>query len=299
MGDRMTRSGLVLGGILLIAVVDFFSGVQVRVFPLYYVPISFAAWYFGRAGAVAAASLCAFGWFGSNQLAGLQFSHPTIWVANTLVQGASFTIVGLLVASLKLAVSRERALSRTDSLCPLLNSRAFYEDSGRLLALCRRNKRPITLAYLDLDNFKAVNDARGHKAGDDLLCTIAQILLSSVRSSDVAARVGGDEFAIMLPELGPDEARRTLERLRGALSQPAPDLSCAVTVSVGAVTFMMAPDDLQAMVRMADSVMYSAKKDGKNRVHLEVIGRGAAMAEVGPSVDAQVQRTSWLTRRWS
>jgi diguanylate cyclase (GGDEF)-like protein len=271
-----------LAGILLIAAFDFLSGVEVRVFPLYYVPISIAAWYFGRAGAVAAASLCALGWFGSNQLGGLQFSHPMIWVANTLVQGASFTIVGLLLASLKLAVSRERALSRTDSLCPLLNSRAFYEDSGRILALCRRSKRPVTLAYLDLDNFKAVNDAFGHKAGDNLLRTVAQILQSLVRSSDVAARLGGDEFAILLPELGPQEATQTLERIHGALTQPAGNLSCAVTVTIGAVTFMMVPDDIQAMVQMADSVMYSAKKDGKNRVHLEVIGGDAAMADVRP-----------------
>jgi diguanylate cyclase (GGDEF)-like protein len=285
-GDRAIRSGFVLGGILLIAYVDFSSGVELRVFPLYYVPISFAAWHFGRAGAVVTASLCAFAWFGSNQLAGMQFSHPAVWVANSILQGASFTIVGLLVAGLKLAASRARALSRMDSLCPLLNSRAFYEDCGRLLALCRRAKRPVTLAYLDLDDFKAVNDTRGHAQGDALLRTIAQTLLSSIRSSDVAARLGGDEFAIMMPELGPNEARQTLERLRRALGQPTPDLFCTIAVSVGAVTFMMAPDDAQAMVQMADSVMYSAKKDGKNRIHLKVVRGAAALGEVDPSVDA-------------
>jgi diguanylate cyclase (GGDEF)-like protein len=292
MSGRVTRGGLVLGGILLIALADFFSGVEVRTFPLYYAPISVAAWYFGRAGSVAAASLCALAWFESNQLAGMQFSDPAIWVANTIVQGASFAIVGLLVASLKLALSRERALSRIDPLCCLLNSRAFYEDSDRLLALCRRGKRPVTLAYLDLDNFKAVNDAFGHKAGDNLLRAVAQVLQSSVRSSDLAARLGGDEFAMLLPELGPDEARQTLERLRAALSQLSPDPSCAVTASVGAVTFMVAPDDAEAMVQMADSAMYSAKEGGKNRVHLQLIDRDVAMAESCPPPDAQVQRTS-------
>ena len=292
MGGLVTRGSLVLGGILLIAVADGFSGVEVRTFPLYYAPISLAAWYFGRAGSVAAASLCALAWLGSNYLAGMQFSHPAIWVTNTFVQGASFTIVGLLVASLKLALSRERALSRIDPLCRLLNSRAFYEDSDRLLALCRRGKRPVTLAYLDIDNFKAVNDARGHRAGDNLLCAVAQVLQSSIRSSDLAARLGGDEFAMLLPELGPDEARQTLERLRVALSQSAPDPSCAATASIGAVTFMIAPDDVQAMVQMADSVMYSAKKDGKNRVHLELIEPDVATAEAPPRADAQVQRTS-------
>lgn len=293
MSGRVTRGGLVLGGILLIAVADFSSGVELRTFPLYYAPISLAAWYFGRAGAVAAASLCALAWFESNQLAGMQFSHPAIWVANTIVQGASFAIVGLLVASLKLALSRERALSRLDPLCRLLNSRAFYEDSDRLLALCRRGKHPVTLAYLDLDNFKAVNDAFGHKAGDNLLRAVAEVIQSSVRSRDLAARLGGDEFAMLLPELGPNEVRQTLERLRVALSQPTGDLSHGVTSSIGAVTFMRAPDDVQAMVQMADSVMYSAKADGKNRVQLQLIGRDVSTAETYPG-DAQVQRTSKL-----
>ncbi len=292
MGGRVIRGGLVLGGILLIAVADFFSGVEVRTFPLYYAPISLAAWYFGRAGSVAAASLCALAWFESNQLAGMQFSHPAIWVANTIVQGTSFTIVGLLVASLKLALSRERALSRIDPLCRLLNSRAFYEDSDRVLAVCRRGNHPVTLAYLDLDNFKAVNDALGHKAGDNLLRAVAEVIQSSVRSRDLAARLGGDEFAILLPELGPDEVRQTLERLRVALRQPTLDLSCDVTASIGAVTFMRAPDDVQAMVQMADSVMYSAKADGKNRVLLQLIGRDMAMAETRAPADARVQRTS-------
>lgn len=284
--SRVARGGLVLGGILLIAVADFASGVEVRTFPLYYAPISLAAWYFGRAGAVAAATLCALAWLQSNQLAGLQFSHPAIWVANTIVQGASFTIVGLLVASLKHALSRERALSRTDPLCGLLNGRAFREDSERLLALCRRGRRPVTLAYLDLDNFKAVNDALGHKAGDRLLCAAARMLESSARSSDLVARLGGDEFAMLMPEVGSDGARHALERLRAALSHLSPDVSWDVTVSIGAVTFMQAPTDVQAMVHMADSAMYSAKQAGRNRVHIQLIGSEVATAGIVPAGDA-------------
>jgi diguanylate cyclase (GGDEF)-like protein len=143
----------------------------------------------------------------------------------------------------------------------------------------RRGKRPVTLAYLDLDDFKAVNDALGHKGGDNLLRAVARILQSSVRSSDLAARLGGNEFAVLLTGLGPEEARQTLERLRASLTQPPTDTSSAVTVSIGAVTFMMPPDDIQAMIQMADAVLYSAKKDGKNRIHLDVIGPDMATAE--------------------
>lgn len=107
---------------------------------------------------------------------------------------------------------------------------------------------------------------------------MGEILQSSARPSDLAARLGGDEFAMLLPELGPDAVRQTLERLRVAISQLTPDLSCHVTVSVGAVTFMRAPADVQAMVQMADSVMYSVKQGGKNRVSLQLVGGDVAMA---------------------
>ncbi len=280
MAQRVACFALVLGTILLISALDVFSGVELRVFPLYYLPITFAAWYLGWLGAVAAAALSTFGWYASNQLAGMQFSHALIWAGNSISQGLSFATVGLLVAALRSTMARERTLSRMDLLCPLLNRRAFFEESIRLLALCRRSKRPITLAYLDLDNFKAVNDSRGHKAGDDLLRTVAQVLTASIRSSDVAARLGGDEFVILLPEVGPEQAQSVLERLRAAICQSHPDLPSPVSVSVGAVTYMVAPDDLDMMVQRADAVMYSAKNEGKNRVYLDVIDAGSPPANV-------------------
>ncbi len=262
---------LVLVGILLISAVDVVSVVELGFFPLYFLPISLAAWQFGWVGALAAAALSTIGWYQSIGLAGEPFSQPAIGVASIVEQGSSFAIVGLLVAALRSSMARERTLSRMDLLCPLLNRRAFFEDSLRLLELCRRHKRPVTLAFLDMDNFKGVNDTRGHKAGDDLLLAVAQVLIASIRTSDVAARLGGDEFVIMLPEVGPEQAQSVLERLRGAICQSSLDLASPVSVSVGAVTFMTAPDDLETMVQMADAVMYAAKNDGKNRVVLNVI----------------------------
>jgi diguanylate cyclase (GGDEF)-like protein len=264
---RLGSALVVLGGITLIGVIDFLSGVELRVFPLYYAPITLAAWSFGRSGAVVAGLLSALGWLAANHFAGLHFSHPAIWVANTVMQAASFMVVGLLVASLHLALSRERALSRMDPLCSMLNVRAFHDEGTRLLALCRRGKRPITLAYLDVDDFKTINDGLGHAAGDDVLRAIAAALQSCVRSSDLTARIGGDEFAILLTELAPPEARQALERVRAAVTERLPR-AATVSVSIGAVTFAAPPDDLQAAIHLADHVMYEAKKAGKNRIHL-------------------------------
>jgi diguanylate cyclase (GGDEF)-like protein len=214
-------------------------------------------------------------WLGSNLLAGLHFSHPFLWVANTLVQGASFSIVGVLISTLKDALGRERALSRTDPLTALPNSRAFYEEAGRILALCRRKRWPVTLAYLDLDNFKSVNDTLGHNAGDDLLCAVAERLRRAVRRCDHPARLGGDEFVVLLPELGPDAAA-ALERLRTTVADVV-SRHGHVTISVGGVTFLTVEQDVDQMVHRADAQMYHAKAAGKNRVHHAVeAGTGAA-----------------------
>jgi len=263
-------------GVALIGGIDYVTGTELRVFPLYYGPISLVAWHRGRSGAMIVAALSALSWLGSNLLAGQSFSHPAFWVANTLVQWASFAIVGFVIATLRAALIRERGLSRTNPLTSVLNSRAFYEEAGRLLALCRRTGRPITVAYIDVDDFKAVNDRYGHRAGDDLLRSVARLLRASIRPSDLLARLGGDEFAAVLPEAGPQEAAVTLERLRSLLVDALASAPRAVTATIGGVTFVTLPEDVASMVQQADSRMYAAKTGGKNRVHLEVAGAGEA-----------------------
>jgi diguanylate cyclase (GGDEF)-like protein len=257
--------------IALIGWLDYASGTELRVFPLYYAPIILLAWRVGRWGAGAAALLSAAAWLGGNYLAELHYSSPGIWIANTLVQAVSFGIVGLLISALNTVLARERALSRTDPLTSLLNTRAFHEESGRLLALCRRRNRPITMAYMDLDNFKAVNDTLGHEAGDETLRRVADILRSCTRPSDVSARLGGDEFAVLLPETDAAEATVALERLRLLVSECLVPMSVEVTCSLGAVVFRKAPDRTDAMVSATDRRMYAAKTMGKNRLHLDVV----------------------------
>jgi diguanylate cyclase (GGDEF)-like protein len=261
--------------------IDYVSGVELRVYPLYFLPISLLAWRLNRIDAAVAAVVSAGTWLGSNLLAGLSYSSPVYWVANTIVHAASFATVGVLIATLRAAVTRERQFGCTDALTGLLNTRAFYGETEAILALCRRKGRPVTMAYVDLDDFKDVNDTLGHRAGDELLRTVAETLRQSTRPSDLCARLGGDEFAVLLPELDAAAAAVPLERLRSRLSQAAASTRRPVSASIGAVTFPTVPDSVDAMVVAADAQMYRAKAAGKNQVHLVVAGSEAVPTAPG------------------
>jgi diguanylate cyclase (GGDEF)-like protein len=262
-------------GILVIGAIDYRSGFEYRVFPLYFLPLSLAAWYFGLAGALAAALASTFSWLISNYLAGLRFSHPSVLMVNFVMQAVAFAVVGTLLARLKSAVDRESRLSRTDPLTGLLNTRAFYQDAERLLALARRYGHSVTLAYVDLDDFKAVNDTFGHRGGDEVLRRVADVLRRGVRAGDLSARVGGDEFAVMLVETGSEGAAAMLERLRCEIAAGFSATAQPVTASIGAVSLSKPPLEVEPLVHRADTIMFGVKATGKNQVRVEFDDRRA------------------------
>lgn len=268
-----------VAGVAAIGTVDFLTGVEYRIFPLYFLPLSLAAWYLGRAGALAAAALATTAWAGSNWAAGLQFAHPGVWLVNLLAQAVSFVVVALLIAGVRGALDRVTELSLTDALTSLPNARAFRQQAEQTLALAKRYEHPITLAFIDLDDFKAVNDTLGHQGGDRLLREVAEQVRQSVRAGDLPARLGGDEFVVLLPETGPEGARKMLDRLHARLGEALGRSPWRVTASVGAVSFAAPEGQIDDLVREADLRMYRAKAAGKNRLWLEVVGPPAAAVE--------------------
>jgi diguanylate cyclase (GGDEF)-like protein len=263
-------------GVAAVAGLDFVSGVEIRVYPLYYLPIAFAAWYIGRQWALVISLLSTTAWVASNYYAGMHYSATAIWVFNACMHLVSFLVVGMLLAQLKTSLAHERELGRTDPLTALLNVRAFHEEARRVLSEARRKGRPVTAAYLDLDDFKSINERHGHHGGDETLRRVATAIRRSTRISDLAARVGGDEFVLVFPETGMEAARVALDRLREALAQTAGETGPLVTASVGAVVFEAIPESVEEMVRVADQWMYRAKAAGKDRVLLEAGGPAAA-----------------------
>jgi len=166
-------------------------------------------------------------------------------------------------------LSGAEKLARTDSLTGLANRRAFLERLGDELARVRRSGGPVCIAYLDVDNFKTLNDKKGHLEGDEFLRRIAHAIKDTVRASDVAARLGGDEFAVLFADAKRIAlealAQRLLARVR-ALGERYPGLDLGA--SVGMAWFAEPPESAELLLQRADAAMYSAKKEGKHRFAL-------------------------------
>ncbi|APW37463.1 hypothetical protein RD110_09895 [Rhodoferax koreense] len=161
-----------------------------------------------------------------------------------------------------------RQLAHTDPLTGVLNRRAFTERSAQAIAAAQRHGRPLAVLMLDIDHFKVVNDSHGHAAGDLAIQQVAEVSLRSLRAIDLLGRLGGEEFSILLPETGAEEALATAERLRAAIAQTPvllDGLRIMLTVSIG-LSSLAAQDDDQALYRRADAALYQAKRAGRNRV---------------------------------
>lgn len=263
-------AALIIFGYVLIGWADYISGIEVRVYPLYFLPLSLAAWRFGKVGAILASVVATFIWDLANWAENPDFHYSInpIWILNTLLQAVAFGTVAALILWVRSRLKLEEGLSRIDSLTGLANIRALYSSAGLAIAACRRNSRPFTLAYIDLDNFKCVNDRYGHSRGDALLRDVANILINSLRVTDMAARVGGDEFVVCLPDTSESQARPLLERIRAALEVVFPKGECAISASIGAYSWDVPPESVDEMMSTADQIMYKVKTGGKNRMEI-------------------------------
>jgi diguanylate cyclase (GGDEF)-like protein len=136
--------------------------------------------------------------------------------------------------------------------------------------------KPITLAYVDIDNFKAVNDTLGHDAGDALLRSVAKSLTGSLRITDIVARVGGDEFVFILPDQDQDGARIALSKVQRELGDLVLRSNATIGFSIGVVTALPAPNAVETMVQAADALMYQVKQEGKSGARFAMLeGSGA------------------------
>jgi diguanylate cyclase (GGDEF)-like protein/PAS domain S-box-containing protein len=169
------------------------------------------------------------------------------------------------------ALEREKSLSRIDFLTKISNRRAFYETVDTEAYRSRRYNRPMTLIYIDVDNFKHVNDSLGHHVGDELLAGVAATIQERIRQSDMVARLGGDEFGVLLPETPEDAAAIVVKKIHGALRQVVQRKQWPVTFSIGMITFVNPLQSVDDMIKGVDDMMYEVKRGSKDAVSARVV----------------------------
>jgi diguanylate cyclase (GGDEF)-like protein len=181
---------------------------------------------------------------------------------------AYLAVVGVAIAGLS-QLRRTQAqlelLATHDPLTTVLNARAFASQLAQELGRNRRYGRPLALIYLDLDDFKKVNDAHGHATGDAVLRLVADAMRSAVRQADVVGRLGGDEFGVLMPETDGSVAHSVANRLAGGIRTVFRGTP-SVTASIGVVAVTGTEAGSDELLRKADQAMYEAKRAGKDRV---------------------------------
>jgi diguanylate cyclase (GGDEF)-like protein len=251
------------------ALADYATGKELSVSITYLAPTALAAWYAGRTAGYIMAVAASITWLSIDLLSGPVYSQPMIPIWNCLVRLGFFLIVTSLLLQVRMLLGRLQDQAATDGLTGLANSHSFHARLDLERERSLRYRHPFTVAYLDLDHFKQVNDTWGHATGDRVLQAIAGTLAAGLRRTDMVARLGGDEFAILLAETGADEASEALQKLHARLLGAMAEHAWPVGCSIGALTCINpASIGVHELIQQADDLMYQVKRGGKNRVKL-------------------------------
>ena len=255
-------------GLLIVIVLGFIDCAtgDFYLFIFYLIPITMVTWFAGRAPGIFVCLAATAAWLAGDIVDTPGHVLPVSHYWNAAATLVFFALAVFFLRELKTVLERETQLARTDSLTGAFNVGAFMELAGAEIERSRRYKHILALAYLDIDDFKLVNDRFGHSAGDALLRLVVETIRKNTRRVDIVARLGGDEFAVLLPETGLDGAMSVMNRFREKFVEAMEGEGRQATFSMGVVACERLPDSVDAMIRQSDSLMYEAKNSGKNMI---------------------------------
>ena len=264
---------IVLGVLLLsmVAFLDYITGVEFSFSLFYLLPITLISWAISeRLGLVfAILGSCVWIavdiWSGNSNRTSNLFAY--MWNATARL---GFFLLPVFMIRLNRALQREQELARTDFLTGVLNARFFHELAQMEINRSLRYKRPFTIAFIDVDNFKTINDTFGHTEGDTVLRAIAMNIKAHLRKTDLVARVGGDEFVVLLPETNAQIAPVVMSNMQRALLNEMNESGWSVTFSIGVLTLSDPSLSVDGMLGRADQLMYIVKNSGKNNIQYAI-----------------------------
>jgi diguanylate cyclase (GGDEF)-like protein len=265
-----TLAGISIIGLL--GLLDYATGNELTLSLFYLIPIALVTWAVNRKTGFFMSLISGLTLLGAEIAAGQTYSHPIFYLLNTVVRTSFYVVVVYLVFELQKSRREEQLAARTDYITGAVNARYFNELLQMEISRIRRYPHPITLVYVDVDNFKLVNDLFGHKIGDDVLRCIATELKTQLRVTDTVARLGGDEFVMLLPSTRQPEARVVVSKVYVNLIEKMRQKNWPVTFSMGAVTCEFSPYSAEQLVNMADELMYEVKNSTKNDVRFRTWG---------------------------
>jgi diguanylate cyclase (GGDEF)-like protein len=256
--------------------VDYITGPDLIFSVFYLFPIIIVTWFSSiRITGILFSFLCAGVLFLSDAFTQTSYTDLLILFWSMFVHLIFFLIITVLLNRIKKDLNTEKMLAITDPLTGVVNSRQYYQLIDSEIKRHVRYESPFTLLFIDIDDFKTVNDTSGHSEGDKLLKHITKVINSSMRATDTIARLGGDEFSILLPEADFQNAESIILKIRTTLESSFEGIGSAVTFSIGAITvlktFRCTADDI---IKRADELMYRVKRSGKNGICHESILEG-------------------------
>lgn len=269
----LSRPAVMAIVLLLVATVGMFdsmTGPEYSFSALYLVPVVLTAWYAGRGYATSMAIISAVVWLAADIAGKTYHEHPLVLLWNDIMEFSLFLFAAYVISALKGRLDREEDIARRDQLTGIANRRRFRELADEEIRRSRRYSDPFTVIYLDIDNFKTVNDTLGHHEGDRLLCQVATTIAAAIRECDTVARLGGDEFSLLLPETEGEAAITVATKIHASLKETV-EPSWPVTFSIGMVTYLKAPASTDEMIQMADRLMYEVKNSGKDELRHLII----------------------------
>ncbi len=252
--------------LLLVSILDYLSGRDAKMDLFYLLPILLITWFASTEWAIVAAVLTSLVWVIVNRF----IYNLLIDTWNIFIDLGVFQVFIVVLSVLKRDIQRLNELAYEDGLTGIANSRYFYKVAEIEINRSQRFGKIFSVVYIDVDDFKIINDTLGHNTGDTVLAEIATTICQHVREVDTVARLGGDEFAIIFPETDLDGVKHGLAKIQRILTELTTHHHWPITFSMGVVTFAKPPASAQEMIGFADQVMYSVKKQGKNSIAFEV-----------------------------